>query len=115
MKWVTDGSKPDENKLLLFVVGEDDVRLGRFLNKDQWDRQWMFCDGSFFNIEQVIKWKYVSLNDEAQSSKEPVVCLTKPELIEFSKQLIFCYENSGNPAGELILDPNDLIEKTFNK
>lgn len=65
MKWITDGSKPEEKRKVLFIVGNNDVRLGKFLKKDQWERSNMFCDGSFFNIEQVVKWAYVNIDESA--------------------------------------------------
>lgn len=77
MQWITDGSKPQEKRKLLFVVGNNDIRLGNFLNQDQWGRKFMFCDGSFFNIESVKKWAYVE-EDESPKTEQGV------EAVEFA-------------------------------
>jgi len=50
---------PVENRKVIFKVGENDIRMGSFLVKDQWDRPNMFCDGSFHKAENVEGWFYV--------------------------------------------------------
>lgn len=51
--------KPQPNKQLLFKLKNNDRRFGVFLEKDQFDRDNMFCDGSFHKIESVKGWMYV--------------------------------------------------------
>lgn len=45
----------------------------------------------------------------------PAVTFTKAELFDFAKKIIFSYENSGNPAGDLIPDCDTVVNDVFKQ
>jgi len=50
---------PTENKKIIFKLKNNDIRMGIFLVKDQWDRPNRFCDGAFHEAENIEGWFYV--------------------------------------------------------
>lgn len=66
------------------------------------------------DIKYRIKEKYEWLDPTASLAADSMrVSMTKDDIIDFAKKLIFSYENSGNPAGELIPDCDTLINNLF--
>ena len=53
--------KPDVTRKVVFKLKNNDIRFGNFFIKDQWDRENMFCDGSFHELETVEGWMYVPM------------------------------------------------------
>lgn len=58
-KWISPiEKKPIETRSVIFKLKGNDIRIGIFLVKDQFNRENMFCDGSFHKLETVIGWMY---------------------------------------------------------
>lgn len=58
--WINPNKeKPNSTKKIIFKLRNNDRRFGVFLPKDQFDRENMFCDGSFHKLETVEGWMYV--------------------------------------------------------
>ncbi len=57
MKWITDRLPLHDEKVIFYLKGND-MRMGIFLEKDQWDRPNRFCDGAFHEAENVLGWIY---------------------------------------------------------
>nr|WP_298658914.1 hypothetical protein [uncultured Flavobacterium sp.] len=59
-KWLLPKDElPVENRKIIFKLKGNDIRMGIFLVKDQWDRPNRFCDGAFHEAENVEGWFYV--------------------------------------------------------
>lgn len=55
-KWIDQKTQmPKHNDRVLFIV-KGEVRLGVFLQYDQWNRENMFCDGAFHFTDKVEGW-----------------------------------------------------------
>lgn len=55
-KWIDQNIQmPKHNDKILFIV-KDEVRLGVFLQYDQWNRENIFCDGAFHFTDKVKGW-----------------------------------------------------------
>ena len=53
--------KPDVTRKIAFKLKNNDIRFGNFFIKDQFDRENIFCDGSFHNLEAVEGWMYIPM------------------------------------------------------
>lgn len=57
MEWISiDDRFPEHNQRILFLTIWDDIEKGVFLEKDQFDRPNMFCNGAFFKTSQATHW-----------------------------------------------------------
>ena len=56
--WVSCEERlPNHNEQILFIIkNRSQMRKGVFLNRDQWERPNMFCDGAFFISTEVTHW-----------------------------------------------------------
>lgn len=55
--WINSEEQlPKADQQILFMVSETEMRKGVFLEKDQFDRFNMFCDGAFFHKSKVKFW-----------------------------------------------------------
>jgi hypothetical protein len=58
--WIlADDRLPEDYERVLFFTrgfSTNEMRLGIFLAKDQWDRSQMFCDGAFFPVKNISHW-----------------------------------------------------------
>jgi len=60
IKWLLPKDEmPVENRKIIFKLKGNDIRMGIFLVKDQWDRPNRFCDGAFHEAENIEGWFYV--------------------------------------------------------
>lgn len=75
-----------------------------------------FALGNTYPVRGVLRNLYTkALAGHSSQQTGDAVTLTREQVVEFANRLIFSYENSGNPAGDLIPISNEVIDSLFKQ